>query len=74
LTQQFKKKGDRVIDLSGARVIFNDGWGLVRASSNLPQLVLRFEAKSQERLQQIEDTFREMLKSYPGLGSKWETG
>jgi phosphomannomutase/phosphoglucomutase len=74
LTDEFKKKGYRVIDLSGARVIFDDGWGLVRASSNLPQLVLRFEAKSPQRLPEIEKMFREILERYPSVGKKWETG
>lgn len=74
LTDEFKKQGYRVIDLSGARVIFDDGWGLVRASSNLPQLVLRFEAKSPQRLPEIEKMFREILERYPSVGKKWETG
>ena len=60
--------------LSGARVVFEDGWGLVRASSNLPQLVLRFEARSEQRLEEIEQMFRDILKQYPEIGSDWETG
>jgi phosphomannomutase/phosphoglucomutase len=74
LTAKFKQDGYQVIELSGARVSFADGWGLVRPSSNLPQLVLRFEAKSPQRLQAIEEMFRERLKTYPGVGTKWETG
>lgn len=42
-----------VIDIDGARILFDGGWGLVRASNTQPALVLRFEAKDQERLQQI---------------------
>ncbi|GAH21984.1 unnamed protein product, partial [marine sediment metagenome] len=46
LVDEFKRDfGDRVIDINGARVVFDDGWGLVRASSNLPELVIIFEAK-----------------------------
>lgn len=74
LTQRFKQEGHKVIDLSGARVVFEDGWGLVRASSNLPQLVLRFEARSEERLKELEQMFRDILKEYPEIGSDWETG
>jgi phosphomannomutase/phosphoglucomutase len=74
LTERFKKEGYRVIEVSGARVVFPDGWGLVRASSNLPQLVLRFEARTPERLKEIETIFRELLKAYPSIGGKWETG
>jgi phosphomannomutase/phosphoglucomutase len=74
LTQHFKDEGYKVIDLSGARVVFDDGWGLVRASSNLPQLVLRFEARSEKRLEEIEQMFRDILKDYPEVGTHWETG
>jgi phosphomannomutase/phosphoglucomutase len=42
-----------VIDVDGARVKFVGGWGLVRASNTQPVLVLRFEADSAERLDQI---------------------
>ena len=44
-----------VIDVDGVRVVFDDGWGLVRASNTQPALVLRFEAQSQERLAEIRD-------------------
>jgi len=45
LTEEFKKEfgESKVIDINGARVEFEDGWGLIRASSNLPVLVLGFE-------------------------------
>jgi phosphomannomutase/phosphoglucomutase len=42
-----------IVDVDGVRVLFPDGWGLVRASNTQPVLVLRFEAKSAERLQEI---------------------
>jgi len=42
-----------VIDVDGARVKFEDGWGLVRASNTQPALVLRFEALTQDRLGEI---------------------
>ncbi len=74
LTRMFKDRGYKVIDLNGARVVFEDGWGLVRASSNLPRLVLRYEAKTEERLREIENLFHDILKECPGVGDKWETG
>jgi len=74
LTQRFKREGYAVIDLSGARVSFGDGWGLVRESSNLPELVLRFEARTKEGLCEIQELFRGILSSYPGVGSTWVTG
>jgi phosphomannomutase/phosphoglucomutase len=74
LTKRFKAQEFKVIELSGARVVFEDGWGLVRASSNLPQLVLRFEARKQKRLEEIEQMFRAALQAFPSVAAKWETG
>jgi phosphomannomutase/phosphoglucomutase len=71
LTAELKKDFDRVVDINGARVIFEDGWGLVRASSNLPVLVLRFEAKTQGRLDEIKALFRRYLDKYPEIGRTW---
>jgi phosphomannomutase/phosphoglucomutase len=43
-----------VVDVDGARILFGEGaWGLCRASNTGPVLVLRFEAKSQARLDEI---------------------
>jgi len=72
LTADLKKDFDRVIDINGARVVFDDGWGLVRASSNLPQLVLRFEARTPERLQEIKETIRGYMDKYPEISREWE--
>jgi phosphomannomutase/phosphoglucomutase len=52
----------RVIDIDGARVEFGDGWGLVRASNTQPVVVVRFEAKSPERLEEIRAMFLEPLR------------
>jgi len=50
-----------VIEIDGVRVIFDDGWGLLRASNTEPAVVLRFEADSESRLQEIERLFQEKL-------------
>lgn len=71
LVEEFKATYDNVIDINGARVVFDDGWGLVRASSNMPELVLIFEAKTEERLNEIKEVFRSKLNNYPEIG-KWE--
>ena len=39
----------------GVRVVFPDGWGLVRASNTQPMLVMRFEAESEKRLNEIRN-------------------
>jgi phosphomannomutase / phosphoglucomutase len=49
--------------VDGARVKINGGWGLVRASNTQPALGLRFEAVSQEKLDNIIEVFREALKA-----------
>jgi phosphomannomutase/phosphoglucomutase len=37
-----------IIDVDGVRVIFDTGWGLVRASNTTPVLVTRFESTCKE--------------------------
>jgi phosphomannomutase/phosphoglucomutase len=51
----------RIIDIDGLRVEFGDGWGLVRASNTQPALVVRFEARTAERLAEIRAQFMEPL-------------
>ncbi len=53
-TEFFREQYD-VIDIDGVRVLFDDGWGLVRASNTQPALVLRFEAMSEPRLSEIKN-------------------
>jgi phosphomannomutase/phosphoglucomutase len=53
ITEYFKQKNCKVIDVDGVRVVFPDGWGLVRASNTQPMLVMRFEAESEKRLDEI---------------------
>jgi phosphomannomutase/phosphoglucomutase len=56
----FKARYDAVT-VDGVRVVFPDGWGLVRASNTQPLLVLRFEARTRERLVEIEGLVRGRL-------------
>jgi phosphomannomutase/phosphoglucomutase len=60
LASEFKKEY-QVIDVDGARVVFDGGWGLVRASNTQPVLVLRFEAEDQKTLQEIQKIFMDKL-------------
>jgi phosphomannomutase/phosphoglucomutase len=53
-TEAFRKAGHSIVDVDGVRVTFPDGWGLIRASNTQPILVLRFEAKTQARLAEIQ--------------------
>jgi phosphomannomutase/phosphoglucomutase len=61
----------RVVDINGARVRFDDGWGLVRASSNLPELVLVFEGTTREAMERIKAEFRRRLARHPEVGTTW---
>ncbi|MBL7175913.1 MAG: phosphomannomutase/phosphoglucomutase [Desulfobacteraceae bacterium] len=60
LVEDFKKEYE-VIDVDGARVIFDGGWGLIRASNTQPVLVLRFEAQEETRLEEIRQIFMDKL-------------
>lgn len=51
----------QAVTVDGVRVVFPDGWGLVRASNTQPLLVLRFEARTQERLAEIEGLVTEKV-------------
>jgi phosphomannomutase/phosphoglucomutase len=51
-----------IIDVDGVRVQFKDGWGLVRASNTQPVLVLRFEALTENRLQEIKKLVEDKVK------------
>ena len=57
ITERFSKKGLEVIDVDGARVLFDKGppptWGLVRASNTGPILVMRFEAPTEDKLRAV---------------------
>jgi len=53
VTEQFRKTHE-VVDVDGARILFPQGWGLVRASNTQPALVLRFEAATPELLKQYQ--------------------
>jgi phosphomannomutase/phosphoglucomutase len=73
LIKDFKEEyGGMVNDINGARVKFDDGWGLVRASSNLPELVLVFEGETGEAVRKIMGIFREKLSKYSEVSSDWE--
>ena len=52
-----------IIDIDGIRVEFERGWGLLRASNTSPVLVLRFEAETENDLENIKNLFNQNLKS-----------
>lgn len=60
--RDFFKGQCQVVDVDGARVLFEDGWGLVRASNTQPALVLRFEAPNEQRLAEIREAVENVLR------------
>jgi phosphomannomutase/phosphoglucomutase len=70
VTRRLRMRSDvtAVIDIDGVRASFGDGWGLVRASNTQPALVVRCEAPSNERLDEI----RGIVEGE--IAAAWETG
>jgi len=66
ITSDFKKEYD-VIDIDGARVIFDGGWGLIRASNTQPVLVVRFEAETEKKLEDFKKILYQRLNKFPAL-------
>jgi phosphomannomutase/phosphoglucomutase len=50
-----------VNDIDGARIDFEDGWALIRASNTQPVIVVRFESETSEGLRRIRDEVAEYL-------------
>jgi phosphomannomutase/phosphoglucomutase len=53
----------QVLTVDGARVLFGDGWGLIRASNTQPVIVMRFEARTSEQLEKIQSEMQGWLRS-----------
>lgn len=58
-----------VIDIDGVRVVFDDGWGLVRASNTSPVVVVRCEAKTPERRDEIQELIMSKLRQFPSVAA-----
>jgi phosphomannomutase/phosphoglucomutase len=50
------------VDTDGVRVIFPEGWGLLRASNTQPVLVMRFEASSDRLLKEYQTEVEQALE------------
>ena len=71
VTKDLQSQYDNVNTICGARVTFDYGWGLIRASSNLPELVIIFEADTEEHLLQIRKVLKNTLSKYSEVDSHW---
>ncbi|PID30877.1 MAG: phosphomannomutase [Candidatus Cloacimonadota bacterium] len=61
VTESFKNDGYNVCDVDGVRVIFDDGFGLIRASNTQPALVQRYEALTEKRAMEIKSLVQSKL-------------
>ena len=61
VAEQFSKTHE-VIDVDGVRVLFDQGWGLLRASNTQPVVVMRFEARTPALLASYQQEVEEALR------------
>ena len=56
------EKGYNIITIDGVKAKFSDGFALVRASNTGPNITMRFESKTEEKLKMIQDEFEHEIK------------
>jgi phosphomannomutase/phosphoglucomutase len=61
--QDHFRKSREVIDIDGARILFDDGWGLLRASNTQPVIGARYEARTEEALHIIREEIESWLRT-----------
>jgi phosphoglucosamine mutase len=64
ISEHFKKRYE-CIDVDGVRVLFPDGWALIRKSNTSPKIIVRFEAETEERLSEIKSLIFDKLSEHP---------
>ena len=65
--KNYFKNHYEICDVDGVRINFVDGWALARASNTQPVIVLRFEAETPERLQELKKILVGKLIQYKPL-------
>ena len=70
LKNHFSKKFKEINCINGIRIKLHNGWFLIRASSNLPALVIVFESRNKEDLEKIEKFLKEELSNL-GINEEW---
>ena len=59
-----QNKGYNTLTIDGCKAKFDDGFALVRASNTGPNITMRFEAKTEDRLRELQDEFTTELNKY----------
>lgn len=71
ITENFRNKCDKVIDIDGIRGYIEDGWFLIRASNTQSLLSIRCEAKTKEGLEKIKNFVKTEINKYPFINLDW---
>lgn len=56
-----KNKGYKYQTIDGIKIIYSDGFALIRKSNTSPNIITRYESKDKEKLKQIEEEFTSLL-------------
>ena len=72
VARRMSEDGHDVETIDGARVTFEQGWGLLRASSNMPMVQVRSEAETEDELERQKQVFRRYLAAYDYVSETWE--
>ena len=67
LAVDYFTKHNNCITVDGVRIIYENGWGLVRASNTQPVIVCRFEANTIDNMNQIKKTVLDKLQEFGTL-------
>ena len=59
-----KSQGYNFLTIDGVKVLFDDGWALVRASNTGPNITARFEASTEERLEKLQKEFISKIEEF----------
>lgn len=66
ISKYFKERYE-CIDIDGVRIIFEDGWALIRKSNTSPKIIIRFEARTEDRFNEIRNIVFKKLSEYPDI-------
>lgn len=66
IAEKMVKEGFRISRLDGVKVYFDDGWMLIRPSNTMPQIKMSAEAKTEEKLREIVQYGKELIRSTIG--------
>lgn len=64
IKQYCEEKKYDIFTMDGVKVLFPDGWALIRVSNTGPNITARFEAKTEERLEEIQNEFVTLIGEY----------